>query len=252
MWHFSESGHGKGAPDGIGGCLKRTADKHVARGNDVSNIEGFIECVHENCQGIDVIKIDDTTAKEIENKIQNCNIRPFRGTMQVHQVTWNKIEPKILHFRRLSCITCHPGASCPHYDLGCISLDLPLPNLQVEIPALTPVTSPIPSPIPSLPSPLMSPSWTPIVQQVLHSTEKKKSSSAVAETQSNDSEKPTCSKKLCGAKSRKRIRLADINSDSSCSPPISRPQTPKEVHQIRFQHFWSSSEDEDMLSTEKT
>ncbi|XP_031338109.1 uncharacterized protein LOC116175586 [Photinus pyralis] len=25
-WHFSEKGHGKGAPDGVGGCLKRTAD----------------------------------------------------------------------------------------------------------------------------------------------------------------------------------------------------------------------------------
>lgn len=22
QWHYSESGHGKGAPDGIGGCLK--------------------------------------------------------------------------------------------------------------------------------------------------------------------------------------------------------------------------------------
>lgn len=31
-WHYSESGHGKGAPDGIGGCLKRNADKLVAQG----------------------------------------------------------------------------------------------------------------------------------------------------------------------------------------------------------------------------
>lgn len=25
-WHFTEKGHGKGAPDGIGGAIKRTAD----------------------------------------------------------------------------------------------------------------------------------------------------------------------------------------------------------------------------------
>ncbi|KAJ8720790.1 hypothetical protein PYW08_006255 [Mythimna loreyi] len=157
MWHFSESGHGKGAPDGIGGCLKRTADKYVAKGNDVSNIDGFIKCVNENCKGIKVIKIDDTVAKDIEIKIQNCDIRPFCGTMQVHQVTWDKLEPRTLHFRRLSCITCHPSAKCHHYDLGCISLDLPLPALRAEIPAPTLVQSSIPSPLPSLPSPLMSP-----------------------------------------------------------------------------------------------
>ncbi|VEN36235.1 unnamed protein product [Callosobruchus maculatus] len=32
QWHYSESGHGKGAPDGIGGSVKRKADESVARG----------------------------------------------------------------------------------------------------------------------------------------------------------------------------------------------------------------------------
>nr|XP_049691735.1 uncharacterized protein LOC126053531 [Helicoverpa armigera] len=252
MWHFSESGHGKGAPDGVGGCLKRTADKHVAKGNDVSNIDEFIECVHESCKGIEVIKIDDTTAKEIEVKIKNCTIRPFRGTMQVHQVTWDKIDPKMLQFRRLSCITCNPGASCSHYDLGCISLDLPPQNLHIEIPALassrsTPVQS-CPSPLSNLHSPLMSPNWTPIVQQLCLSIDGKKNcSSIVDETESNDPEKSTSSKILRGLKSRKRIRFADVYSDSSCSPPVSRPETPAEVHQKRSQRFWSSSEEDDIF-----
>ncbi|XP_035441100.2 uncharacterized protein LOC118269869 [Spodoptera frugiperda] len=252
MWHFSESGHGKGAPDGIGGCLKRTADKYVAKGNDVSNIDGFIECVNENCKGIKVIKIDDTVAKDIEIKIQNCDIRPFRGTMQVHQVTWDKLEPRTLHFRRLSCITCHPSAKCHHYDLGCISLDLPLPTLHAEIPAPTPVQSSIPSPLPSLPSPLMSPNWTPIVQQLLNSIDRKKLSPTVTEMQTNDLEKPTCSKTLHGLKSRKRLKFSDVYSDSSCSPPTSRPGTPLKLHKRHHQHFWSSSEDEDIMSTKKT
>lgn len=27
VWNYSEKGHGKGAPDGVGGVLKRTADQ---------------------------------------------------------------------------------------------------------------------------------------------------------------------------------------------------------------------------------
>nr|CAH7731989.1 unnamed protein product [Callosobruchus chinensis] len=38
-WHFSEAGHGKGAPDGVGGCLKRNADAIVGRGKDLSNLD---------------------------------------------------------------------------------------------------------------------------------------------------------------------------------------------------------------------
>ncbi|GBM80293.1 hypothetical protein AVEN_75205-1 [Araneus ventricosus] len=32
VWHFSETGHGKGAPDVVGGTLKRTADNIIAQG----------------------------------------------------------------------------------------------------------------------------------------------------------------------------------------------------------------------------
>lgn len=34
-WLYSESGHGKGAPDGVGAALKRTADAHVSHGHSV-------------------------------------------------------------------------------------------------------------------------------------------------------------------------------------------------------------------------
>ena len=40
-WNFSETGHGKGAADGIGGHLKRQADSLVAHGNDISTPEMF-------------------------------------------------------------------------------------------------------------------------------------------------------------------------------------------------------------------
>ena len=34
-WHYTETGHGKGAPDGIGGAIKRCADRLVATGTDI-------------------------------------------------------------------------------------------------------------------------------------------------------------------------------------------------------------------------
>lgn len=38
-WHFFEASHGKGAPDGVGGTLKRSADRIVRHGRDIPNAE---------------------------------------------------------------------------------------------------------------------------------------------------------------------------------------------------------------------
>ncbi|KAI5725098.1 hypothetical protein M8J77_010961 [Diaphorina citri] len=38
-WNYTEAGHGKGAPDGVGGSAKRLFDNFVARGFDVPNLE---------------------------------------------------------------------------------------------------------------------------------------------------------------------------------------------------------------------
>lgn len=38
-WLYTDSGHGKGAPDGVEGCLKRIADSLVGRGKDLNNFD---------------------------------------------------------------------------------------------------------------------------------------------------------------------------------------------------------------------
>ncbi|XP_068624011.1 uncharacterized protein [Battus philenor] len=40
-WNYSEPGHGKGAPDGVGGTLKRSADKAVAEGKDIVDLNSL-------------------------------------------------------------------------------------------------------------------------------------------------------------------------------------------------------------------
>lgn len=38
-WNFSEKAHGKGAPDGVGGSMKRIADAFVLQGGDIQQPE---------------------------------------------------------------------------------------------------------------------------------------------------------------------------------------------------------------------
>ncbi|CAG9786535.1 unnamed protein product [Diatraea saccharalis] len=117
-WHFTETGHGKGAPDGVGGCLKRICDKAVANGRDIVDIDSFVDCSKENCKGIVVIPIDDTNVLDIQNIADAITVRPFKGTFKLHQIAWSILEPNILHARRLSCIECAANTKCSHFEIG--------------------------------------------------------------------------------------------------------------------------------------
>jgi len=62
-WNFSEADHGKGPMDGVGGTLKRMADEHVARGNDIGSVGEFISHLSGSCRGIELFEV---TPEEIE------------------------------------------------------------------------------------------------------------------------------------------------------------------------------------------
>ncbi|XP_050513116.1 uncharacterized protein LOC126888787 [Diabrotica virgifera virgifera] len=51
-WSYSEAGHGKGAPDGIGATLKRTAYRLVAENTDIPCYEKFVNVVKKNVSNI--------------------------------------------------------------------------------------------------------------------------------------------------------------------------------------------------------
>ena len=44
-WNFFEASHGKDAPGGVGGLLKRTADRLVSHGKDIPNAELFFNAL---------------------------------------------------------------------------------------------------------------------------------------------------------------------------------------------------------------
>jgi hypothetical protein len=75
--NYSEAGHGKGAPDGVGATLKRTCDRIVACDQDVSNFQQFYQHIQAAIKGIKVIAVKGTNA-ELENEIKK-NAKPVKG-----------------------------------------------------------------------------------------------------------------------------------------------------------------------------
>ncbi|KAF9410884.1 hypothetical protein HW555_010171, partial [Spodoptera exigua] len=102
-WNYQESGHGKGAPDGIGAVVKRTADNFVKYGGDVGTYEDFWALVTKN---IPNVYFDMITERDIEDKIIPPNIPGFKGTMKVHQIIWTADNKKTITLRSLSCFEC--------------------------------------------------------------------------------------------------------------------------------------------------
>lgn len=103
-WSFFEAGHGKGPADGVGGFLKRTADKIVANGDDISDVLQFYDKMN-NISKIKLYLIDEKTIED-QHKTLPVNIPRLVGTLKVHQV-FSSCYGK-LKFRDLSCF-CEPG-----------------------------------------------------------------------------------------------------------------------------------------------
>lgn len=99
-WNYSESGHGKGAPDGIGAVLKSTADNLVTFGQDVSTFDQFIDIVKQNVENIAIMTVDedDILAK---GTLLPKNLKPFQGTLNVHQVLWKRGLVNLVFIRQL-------------------------------------------------------------------------------------------------------------------------------------------------------
>lgn len=121
-WNYSESGHGKGAPDGVGGTLKRTADRLIAEGRDLATFQSLFSALKEYTK-IDLFSVSSEEIEKIE-KILKPGLQAFKGTMMCHQVSLGKKAIK-LNMRQLSCFKCSAEAKCTHYHLGVYSAEPP-------------------------------------------------------------------------------------------------------------------------------
>ena len=118
-WNYSEAGHGKGAPDGVGAVLKRTADRIIAHGKDISNCIDLVAELKNNIKNVHIETVTSSAIEEMEGKLKSVRgVTAFRGTMKVHQVTWAASNGRKLHFRKQSCFQCPVSTECLHFHMG--------------------------------------------------------------------------------------------------------------------------------------
>lgn len=73
--------------DGVGGYLKKTADKHVLMGKDVKSPEDFIEIFRDSA--VMLQKITNEEILGIKNTIPE-KIDPVPGIFNITKITWQK------------------------------------------------------------------------------------------------------------------------------------------------------------------
>lgn len=123
LWNYSEAGHGKGAPDGIGGVLKRTADRVVAEGKDIVNFEAMFKTLKEKTKVI-LLNVESDHIKEEQDWLEEdmTPLSTIKGTLKVKQVCWNRLTNDVM-FRKLSCYDCQTDVVCQHYHLTTLATD---------------------------------------------------------------------------------------------------------------------------------
>ncbi|GBN03594.1 hypothetical protein AVEN_201854-1 [Araneus ventricosus] len=117
--NYSEKGHGKGAPEGIGGCIKRLADNIVSQGRDIPNINAFVSALKET-SNIEIYKINLEDIDNVE-KLLPKDLETFK----THKITWSNENRTVIQARCLSCMKCKAGATCVHYGIEKIKITFP-------------------------------------------------------------------------------------------------------------------------------
>ncbi|CAK6967191.1 hypothetical protein KUCAC02_022844 [Scomber scombrus] len=104
-WNFSEKSHGKGAPDGVCGAVKRTADSAVQRGEDVQTPEDFYNLLTEKKSDVKFFWVTEEDIRRFDEAVPEV-VPPVKGTLAMHQVI--STEPgKVMH-REISCFCSRP------------------------------------------------------------------------------------------------------------------------------------------------
>ncbi|XP_063074360.1 uncharacterized protein LOC134464949 [Engraulis encrasicolus] len=99
--------HGKGAPDGIGGTVKRTADSLILRGHDIINGDVFQDMVGSNLCKTELYTISEADMQPYDTLLAQP-IKPVPGTRKFHQVAPTYLNNSEIICRSLSCFCSDP------------------------------------------------------------------------------------------------------------------------------------------------
>jgi len=111
-WNYSESGHGKCISDGVGGTTKRKLDSLVAHGQDLDTCDKIVDDLTNAELKTYYVEVPEGSINDLKKESPIPKVKPFEGTMSVHQVSWKRSSPDQLVCRTLSCYQCTPPAVC--------------------------------------------------------------------------------------------------------------------------------------------
>jgi hypothetical protein len=105
-WNFTEAGHGISAADGIGGVVKRTAERLVSQGNDITTAKDLFKYPRECNIDVNLYLVSQSDVENISSSVPTC-LPGVKNTMKLHQVISIQGENRI-HIRTLSCFCSWP------------------------------------------------------------------------------------------------------------------------------------------------
>lgn len=100
-WNFLGSGHGKGAPDGVGASIKRLCDQQVLHGKDVRCAMDIYNLLLASNTSVQVFLIPSSAVEDKIKCLDTNKIKTIPGTMKIHQVICD--GSNTIRYRPLSC-----------------------------------------------------------------------------------------------------------------------------------------------------
>ncbi|KAK1879819.1 Enolase [Dissostichus eleginoides] len=123
-WNFFQASHGKGAPDGVGGVLKRSADRIVAHRGDIPDAQSLYDKLKSLDTSVELFFVPE---RDIESKTQVPAIAAVKGTLRIHQAI--SLTPGQMKYRDISCLCKREEGvlDCPCFNLQEVTLaDVPV------------------------------------------------------------------------------------------------------------------------------
>ncbi|CAH2003823.1 unnamed protein product [Acanthoscelides obtectus] len=138
-WTYSEPGHGKGPMDGVGGALKRIADRHVLMGRDIQTASDLLNLFTDSTILVKEIPDEDiSSAKDLVPKTLDA----IPGIMNITRITWQRgpdVTIKLYRHERfekqlkMSTLSCSLYPKFEPINMGILSRKSPQPNESMDI-----------------------------------------------------------------------------------------------------------------------
>ena len=121
-WNFFEASHGKGAADGVGAVLKRTADRMARHGTDMHTPQVVFEKLSLSVASVRLFFVSSEEINIANNSSHaNCDLQPVPGTMNLHQLVADSSNVGKIIYRDISCF-CRSGPN--KYNCTCFQVKL--------------------------------------------------------------------------------------------------------------------------------